>query len=71
VTAVKQKIVPNLWFDRQAEEAANFYASIFGNSRVGNITRASKAGFETHGLPEGTMMNIEFAIEGQIDIKLI
>ncbi len=60
----RQKIIPNLWFDRQAEEAADFYASIFNNSQVGNITRASKAGFETHGLPEGTVMTIEFEVEG-------
>ena len=65
MTAVKQKIVPNLWFDRQSELAANFYASTFENSRVGNITRASKAGFETHGLPEGITMNIEFAFGGK------
>ncbi len=60
-----QKITPNLWFDRQAEEAAKFYTSIFKNSRIRRITRASKAGFEIHGLPEGTVMNIEFEIERQ------
>ncbi len=60
-----QKITPNLWFDRQAEEAAKFYTSIFKNSRIGRIIRASKAGFETHGLPEGTVMTIEFEIERQ------
>lgn len=66
MAAIKQKITPNLWFDRQAEEAAKFYTSIFKNSRVGRITRrASKAGFEIHGLPEGTIMTIEFDIEGQ------
>ena len=53
MTTIKQKITPNLWFDRQAEEAANLYVSIFKNSRVRSIMRASKAGFETHGLPEG------------------
>lgn len=60
-----QKITPNLWFDRQAEEAAKFYVSTFKNSEVSKITRASKAGFEIHGLPEGTVMTIEFEIEGQ------
>lgn len=65
MATIKQKITPNLWFDRQAEEAANIYASIFRKVMVGNITRASKAGFETHGLPEGTVMTIEFDIEGQ------
>jgi predicted 3-demethylubiquinone-9 3-methyltransferase (glyoxalase superfamily) len=61
----KQKIIPNLWFDRQAEEAAKFYASIFKNSKTGNITRAGKAGFEITHLPEGTVMTIEFELEGQ------
>ncbi len=59
-----QKITPNLWFDREAEEAANLYASIFKNSRVGDIVRAGKAGFEIHGLPEGTVMTVAFEIEG-------
>ncbi len=58
-------IIPNLWFDRQAEEAARLYTSVFTNSRIGHVTRASKAGFEIHGLPEGTVMNIEFQIAGQ------
>jgi len=65
MAAIKQKITPNLWFDRQAEEAGKFYVSAFKNSRVGKIMRASKAGFEIHGLPEGTVMTIEFEIEGQ------
>jgi predicted 3-demethylubiquinone-9 3-methyltransferase (glyoxalase superfamily) len=65
MAASKQKIIPNLWFDRQAEEAAGFYASIFKDSRVGNVTRASKVGFEIHGLPEGIVMNVEFEIGGE------
>ena len=65
IATIKQKITPNLWFDRQAEEAAKFYTSILKNSRVGKITRASKAGFEIHGLQESTAMTIEFEIEGQ------
>src|SRR5659263_356024 len=68
--ALKQKITPNLWFDRQAEDAAKFYTSTFKNSRIGKITRASKAGFEIHGLPEGTILTIEFEIEGQKFIAL-
>ena len=58
-------IIPNLWFDRQAEEAARFYASLFKNSKVGEPMRAGKAGFEIHGLPEGTVITIGFEIEGQ------
>src|SRR3989304_1931528 len=56
MTNIKQKITPNLWFDRYAEEAAKFYTSIFKNSRVGKIIRASKAGFEIHGLSGGTVL---------------
>jgi predicted 3-demethylubiquinone-9 3-methyltransferase (glyoxalase superfamily) len=67
---VNQKITPNLWFDRQAEEAANFYTSVFNNARVGRITRYSKAGFEVHGMPEGTILTVEFEIEGQRFIAL-
>lgn len=63
-------IIPNLWYDRQAEEAAKLYTSIFRNSKLGHATRASKAGFEIHGLPEGTVMNIEFVIEGQSFIAI-
>lgn len=70
MTTVKQRITPNLWFDRQAQEAVNLYTSIFKNSRVRNITRASKAGFQIHGLPEGTIMTIEFEIEGQRFISI-
>jgi predicted 3-demethylubiquinone-9 3-methyltransferase (glyoxalase superfamily) len=58
-----QKIIPNLWYDREAEQAAALYVSVFPNSKVGTVTRASKAGFETHGLPEGTAMTVEFEIE--------
>ena len=64
MTGMKQKIVPNLWFDRQAEEAAKLYASTFKNSRVGTIVRAGKAGSEVTGLSEGTVMTVEFELEG-------
>jgi predicted 3-demethylubiquinone-9 3-methyltransferase (glyoxalase superfamily) len=60
-----QKITPCLWFDNQAEEAANFYTSIFKNSKVGRITRFGKEGFEYHGRPEGSVMTASFQIEGQ------
>jgi len=59
------RIVPNLWFDREAEEAAGFYASLFERSRVGDPVRATKAGFEIHGLPEGTVMSVPFELSGQ------
>ncbi len=60
-----QKINPCLWFDNQAEEAANFYTSIFKNSKIGNITRYGKEGYEIHGREAGTVMTVDFELEGQ------
>jgi predicted 3-demethylubiquinone-9 3-methyltransferase (glyoxalase superfamily) len=60
-----QKITPCLWFDKQAEEAVNFYVSIFKNAKTGNITRYGKEGHEIHNMPAGTVMTVEFQIEGQ------
>ena len=60
-----QKITPCLWFDNQAEEAANFYVSIFKNSKTGRISRYGKEGHEIHGKEAGTVMTVEFDIEGQ------
>ncbi len=60
-----QKIIPCLWFDNHAEEAANFYTSIFKNSKIGNITRYGKEGYEIHGREEGTVMTMDFEIDGQ------
>lgn len=56
-----KRITPFLWFDTQAEEAANFYVSIFKNSKLGKITRYGK----NASLPEGTVMTIEFELDGQ------
>jgi predicted 3-demethylubiquinone-9 3-methyltransferase (glyoxalase superfamily) len=55
-----QKITPFLWFDNQAEEAMNFYTSIFKNSKKGRISRYSKAGPG----PEGSVMTAEFSLDG-------
>jgi 3-demethylubiquinone-9 3-methyltransferase len=52
--ALLDKITPWLRFDTQAEEAANFYTSVFPNSRIVNITRFAGTGLEIHGNPEGT-----------------
>lgn len=65
-----QKITPNFWFSNVAEEAVNFYVSIFKDAQVGRITHYSKEGFEFHGMPEGTIMTIDFQIEGQEFIAL-
>ena len=56
-----QKISPFLWFDNQAEEAAQFYVSIFKNSKVGKIARYGDAGPG----PKGTAMTVAFELEGQ------
>jgi predicted 3-demethylubiquinone-9 3-methyltransferase (glyoxalase superfamily) len=64
MTTVNQKISPSLWYDRQAEEAANLYASAFKDSKIRNVTRAGQAGSETTGLSEGTVMSVEFEIKG-------
>jgi predicted 3-demethylubiquinone-9 3-methyltransferase (glyoxalase superfamily) len=60
-----KKITPCLWFDSNAEEAAIFYVSIFKNSRIGKIARYGEAGHEIHGRKVGTVMTIEFEINGQ------
>jgi predicted 3-demethylubiquinone-9 3-methyltransferase (glyoxalase superfamily) len=54
-----------LWFDDQAEEAAKFYASIFKNSKVGKITRYGESGEKAAGRPAGSVMTVEFELEGQ------
>ena len=56
-----QKIVPSLWFDTQAEEAAKFYTSIFRNSKIGDIARYGSAGPR----PEGMVMTVDFRLAGQ------
>lgn len=68
--ATLQKITANLWYDNQAEEAARYYTSIFKNSKLGRISRYGKEGFEIHGRPEGSVMTVEFEIEGQSFVAL-
>jgi predicted 3-demethylubiquinone-9 3-methyltransferase (glyoxalase superfamily) len=60
-----QKITPFLWFDDQAEEAAKFYTSVFENSKVGKILRYDEAAAKGAGRPVGSVLTIEFEIEGQ------
>jgi predicted 3-demethylubiquinone-9 3-methyltransferase (glyoxalase superfamily) len=64
------RITPCLWFDSQAEEAAKFYASVFKNSKIGKISHYGKEGFEVHGRKAGTVMTVEFEIEGQKFVAL-
>ncbi|MDD5772558.1 MAG: VOC family protein [bacterium] len=65
-----QKITPNLWFDNNAEEAVNFYASIFKNSKIENITRYGEAGAKASGRLKGTVMTITFKLDGREFIAL-
>ncbi len=65
-----QKITPFLWFDDQAEDAAKFYTSIFKNSKIGKIARYDKAGEKAAGRPAGSVMTIEFQLEGQEFVAL-
>jgi predicted 3-demethylubiquinone-9 3-methyltransferase (glyoxalase superfamily) len=58
-------IIPCLWFDNQAEEAARFYTGIFKNSKVGTITRYGEAGQEVTGGKPGSVMTVEFELNGQ------
>ena len=65
-----QKITSNLWFDTQAEEAAKYYVSIFKNSKIGRVSRYGKEGYEFHGRPAGSVMTVEFTLEGQTFVAL-
>lgn len=56
-----QKITPFLWFDGQAEEAANFYVSIFKDSKIDNVSRYGDAGPG----PKGSVMIVSFQLQGQ------
>src|SRR5438309_1739272 len=58
------KINPFLWFDDQAEEAAKFYVSIFKDSKIGKITRYPKEAAEKIGRPKGSVMTVEFQLDG-------
>jgi predicted 3-demethylubiquinone-9 3-methyltransferase (glyoxalase superfamily) len=59
------KITPCLWFDNQAEEAVNFYVSIFKNSKIGSVARYGEEGAKVSGRPNGTVMTVTFQLDGQ------
>jgi predicted 3-demethylubiquinone-9 3-methyltransferase (glyoxalase superfamily) len=59
------RIAPCLWFDSEAEEAARFYASVFPDSTIGRISRYGSEGREIHGRPEGSVMTVDFSLNGQ------
>ena len=58
---MQPKIIPNLWFDTEAEEAANFYISVFKNARIVNVTHYTAAGPREAGM----VMTVEFELDGQ------
>lgn len=58
------KITPCLWFDDQAEAAAEFYVGIFPNSKITSIARYGEAGKEIHGRPAGSVMTVNFELDG-------
>ena len=61
---ITQRLTPCLWFDRQAEEAANYYVGIFPNSRVTAISRYPDAGREIHGGEPGSVLVVAFELDG-------
>jgi predicted 3-demethylubiquinone-9 3-methyltransferase (glyoxalase superfamily) len=61
---LSQRLTPCLWFDNQAEEAANYYVSIFKDSRIKTITRYPSAGQEIHHQPAGSVMVVSFELDG-------
>jgi predicted 3-demethylubiquinone-9 3-methyltransferase (glyoxalase superfamily) len=65
-----QEITPFLWFNNQAEEALNFYTSIFKNSKKLSVTRYGEAGAKAAGRPKGSVMTVVFELEGQEFIAL-
>lgn len=60
-----QKIVTNLWFDTQAEEAAKFYTSLFEEGSIHNITYYGSSGAKVSDMPEGTVLTVEFSLADQ------
>jgi len=65
MATIGQKISPCLWFDTQAEDAANFYVGVFEDGRIKQISRYGEAGREVHGKPPGSVMVVAFEIAGQ------
>ncbi len=62
---ITQKITPCLWFDSQAEEAAKFYTSIFKNSKIEATTYYDEESSKAAGRPKGSVLTVDFQLEGQ------
>src|SRR5437016_9783310 len=69
-TRCVSRYTPFLWFDNQAEEAVKFYTSIFKNSKIGKIARYGAEGEQVSGRPKGSVMTVEFQLEGQEFVAL-
>jgi predicted 3-demethylubiquinone-9 3-methyltransferase (glyoxalase superfamily) len=67
---ITQRITPFLWFDTQAEEAASFYVSIFKNSRIKGLARYDSEAAQAAGRPKGSVMTVQFALDGQDFVAL-
>ena len=65
-----QKITPFLWFDNQAEEAVNYYLSIFKNSKILNVARYGDDSAKVSGRPKGSVMTVSFQLDGQQFVAL-
>jgi predicted 3-demethylubiquinone-9 3-methyltransferase (glyoxalase superfamily) len=64
MTLTGARIAPCLWFASEAEEAARYYTSIFPGSSIRRITHYGREGFEIHGQPEGTVLTVDFVLDG-------
>lgn len=60
-----QRISPCLWFAQEAEVAARFYTSVFADSRIIRTTHYGEAGHEIHGMPAGSVLTVDFELDGQ------
>ena len=65
MSQLQRRITPCLWFDGQAEAAANYYVGIFQHSRINRVTHYTEAGHETHHQPAGSVLMVEFELDGQ------
>ena len=70
MSLVTHKIAPCLWFDSEAEEAANFYVSVFKNSKINLVSRYGNEGIEIHGREPGSVMTVAFELDGQPFVAL-
>ncbi len=65
-----QKITPNLWFDNEAKDAAEFYISVFKDGKITNVSRYDAPSAEVSGQPDGSVLTVEFEIMGQSFLAL-